>query len=103
MGFWDRMEEVINKGFATTKEILEKAKEKTKEVGEKGALKFQIMQLEHQTEKRLAQLGSKVYEILIKKGQKTVSKENPDIKPIIAQIQELEERINSTEKKLSSI
>jgi len=103
MGFWERMEEIINKGITTTRDVLDKARDKTKELGEKGSLKFQMMQLESQAEKRFAQLGSKVFELLVKEGKNTVSKSTEEIKSIIDEIKQLEEKIDGIEEKMKKL
>ena len=103
MGFLERMEVALNKGLATTKEILEKARDKTKELGEKGSLKFQVMQLENQAQKRLAKLGSKVYELLVKEERKTVSKQTAGIREILEEIGDIEEKIAKSEAKMKEM
>lgn len=103
MSFLKRMEGIISKGKATSKEVLEKAKDKTKELGEKGALKFKIMQLEKQTEKKFAQLGSKVYELLVKTDRNTVSEGTPEIKTCIKEIADLEKKLEENELLLKKL
>ena len=103
MSFLKRMEGIINKGMASSKEVLGKAKGKTKELGEKGALKIKIMQLEKQAEKNCAKLGTKVYEILVKMDKNTVSKSTPDIKSIIQEISQIEKKIDENEALLKKI
>ena len=84
----------------STKEVLDKAKEKTKELGEKGVVKFEIMQLEKQAEKRFAEIGRHVYEVLVKEGQQTISKGTTEIKHTLQEIEELERAIDEREKAL---
>ncbi|KKK51315.1 hypothetical protein LCGC14_3116190 [marine sediment metagenome] len=103
MSFLKRMEGIINKGMTTSKVALEKAKGKTKELSEKGTLKIKIMQLEKQAGKNCAQLGSKVYEILIKMNKNTVSKSTPEIKPIIQEISQIEKKIDENEALLKKL
>ncbi len=100
MNLWDRVQKVINQGVDTSKDFLEKAREKAQELGEKGLLKFDIMQLEHQTEKCLLQLGSKVFEIMIKDNKESVSKTDPAITKIIKEITDLEKKIEEKEESL---
>ncbi|HUT66811.1 MAG TPA: hypothetical protein VMZ05_11805 [Spirochaetota bacterium] len=101
MAFWDNMKKAVKEGLESTKEVLEKAKDKTKELGEKGVTKFEIMQLEKQAEKRFCRIGTHVYDILVKKGQNTISKGTPDIKKLIDEIQEIEKEIDKKEEELS--
>ena len=103
MSFLKRMEEIIDKGVSTSKEVLGKAKVKTKELGEKGTLKVKIMQLEKQAEKNFAKLGTKVYEILVIMEKNTVSKSTPDIKAIIQDITQIEKKIDENEALIKKI
>ncbi len=103
MSFRERMEKFLQKSVETSKEVLGKAKEKTREAGEKGALKIKIKKLENQAEKKLTMLGSKVYELLVEKGQSTISKGTADIKPLLSEIGDLEKDIEENEKQLKKL
>jgi phage terminase small subunit len=100
MAFWDKMKKAVKEGLETSKDVLEKAKDKTKELGEKGALKFEIMQLEKQAEKRFCKIGTHVYEVLVKDGQQKISKGTPEIKNLLQEIEEIENNIDQKEKEL---
>jgi hypothetical protein len=100
MGFFERSKKLISEGMMSTKEVLEKTKEKTKELGEMGVLKFAIKQLESQAEKRFAEIGRHVYEVLVKEGQQTISKGTAEIKKLLQEIEELERTIDEKEKAL---
>ena len=101
MGFWDKMEDVFNQGIQSSKEMLGKAKEKAKDLGEKGVLKYEIMQLEKQAEKKFGLLGSRVYEKLINKDQASVSKEV--FKDLLEDILDLKQRIEDKEEACNRI
>jgi hypothetical protein len=96
MGFWDRMEDVLNQGVESSKEMLGKAKEKAKDLGEKGVLKYEIMQLDKQAEHKLVQLGSRVFEKLVEKQQNAVTKEG--VQGLLQDIQDLRQRIEEKEE-----
>lgn len=101
MGFWDRMEELVNQGLEGSREILSKAKVKARDLGEKGLLKYEILQLERQAQAKLTKLGVQVYEKLALKGQGTVSREG--LRETIDEIQELKERIEEKERTLKEV
>jgi hypothetical protein len=103
MNLWDRVQKVVNQGVDTSKDFLEKAKVKAQELGEKGLLKFDIMQLENQTEKCLLQLGSKVFESFIKENKDTVSRTDTAISKIMNEITDLEKKIEEKEESLKKI
>jgi hypothetical protein len=100
MGFFERSKKLISEGMMSTKEVLEKAKEKSKELGGKGVIKFEIMQLEKQAEKRFAKIGRHVYEVLVKEGQQSISKGTTEIKRLLQEVEELESTIDEKEKAL---
>ncbi|UCF97968.1 MAG: hypothetical protein JSV89_00175 [Spirochaetaceae bacterium] len=101
MGFWDRMEQVVNQGLESSREILGKAREKAKDLGEKGLLRYEITQIERQAEKKFSQLGAAVYEKLVLKDQATVRKEA--VKEFLDDIQELKDRLERLESDLKKV
>jgi hypothetical protein len=103
MGFMDRMQETINQGLKTSRDLFGKAKEKAKDLGEIGVIKFEIMQLENQAEKHVAQLGSNVYRVLIEEEHNTVSRNTPDIKEVLGQIEDVKQQIEQKEADLKNM
>ncbi|MBN1525706.1 MAG: hypothetical protein JW904_14610 [Spirochaetales bacterium] len=103
MAFWERMKEVVEKGVETSKDILGKAADEAKKLGEKGVLKFEIMQLEKNAEKKLALLGTQVFEALVKQEKASISKGTSGIKELIEELEELEVRIDEKEEELKKI
>lgn len=103
MGFMDRMQETINQGLKTSRDLFGKAKEKAKDLGEIGVIKFEIMQLENQAEKLVAQLGSNVYRVLIDEEHNTVSRNTPDIKEVLNQIEDVKQQIEKKEADLKNV
>lgn len=103
MSFFDRMKKAMGDGFDTTKDFLGAAADRAKELGEKGVLKYEINRLEGETKRKFAELGNKVYQLLVEKEQNTVSKTNPDVAGFIKEITELEKRINDKEETLKKI
>jgi hypothetical protein len=103
MGIRERMEKIINKGIASSKEAIEKAKDKTKELGEKGVLKLKIMKLENQAEEQFAKLGAKVYEFLVEQGQHSVTKDTYRIKTLLREITDIEKEIDKNEELMKKL
>ena len=101
MKFKERIEKLINDGLETSKDVFQKAKEKTQELGDKGARKFEIVRLERQAEKRFAQLGALVFDVLVDQNQETISKRTPAIRQLIDDLTEIDKRIDENEKELS--
>ena len=103
MTFKERMDKLIGKSKVTTKEVIEKAKVKTKELKEKTSLKLEIRHQERQAEKKLASLGSIVYDIFVTKGQATISQGTADVKPLLQEIGEIEKKIDEAEAELKKL
>jgi len=103
MGFWERMKEAVDKGIETSRDVLGKAADKAKELGEKGVLKFEIMQLENQAQKKFAQLGAAVFEQLVKQGAESVSGETEGIKALIEELVKIEKKTDEKEEALKKI
>ncbi|MBN1686005.1 MAG: hypothetical protein JW852_05085 [Spirochaetales bacterium] len=103
MGFLDKLQETIDQGLKSSRELFGKAKEKAKDLGEIGVLKFEIKQLESQAEKLVAKLGSKTYEVLTVEGQQTVSSDTPGIKEILNAIAGVRKEIEAKEQQVRNI
>lgn len=103
MTFAEKMQVLINKGVAASKELANKAGEKAKDLGAMGALKLEIMQLQSHAEKLIAKLGTEVYATLVDANHATVSRETPAIRDILKDIEELRARIERKEKEYHSI
>lgn len=100
MGFLDKLQETIDQGLKSSKELFGKAKEKAKDLGESGVLRFEIKQLESQAEKLIAKLGSTVYEVLVVDEKKTVSGSTTGVKEILSAIAGVRSEIEAKEKLL---
>ena len=98
MAFWERMEKLLNKGIETSKEVVDKAKIKAKDLGDKGLLKYEMMQLEKQAERRLVQLGKTVYEGFVKNKKDHVSQSDASIQSQLCELEDIEKRINQREE-----
>ena len=103
MDFYERMKQAMTKGFETTRKGMEQATTKAKELGEKGVLKYEITRLEKEAERKFALLGGSVYRILSEKGQSTISQGTPEVKELLAEIKDLQQRIEEKEKTLSDV
>jgi len=100
MAFMDRVQETLNQGLKTSRDLFGKAKEKAKDLGEIGVLKFEIKQLENQAEKLMGQLGSRVYQVLVAEQHNTVSHSTGGVKDLLTEIEQIEKRIDEKEKQL---
>ena len=103
MTFSEKMQGIINKGAAVSRDLAFKARDKSRELGAKGVLKVEIFQLETHAEKLIAKLGNEVYASLMDRNQATVGKDSPAIKGILDEIEALRTQIEQKEKDYRSI
>lgn len=99
MTFAEKMNEVVGKGLAASREALVKAGTQAQTWGEMGVVKVEIIQLRSQAERVAAQLGAAVYTAFVERSVAEISAEEPEFKPLLkhladinAQIEEREER-----------
>ena len=103
MTFAERMQGIINKGVAATKDLASKAGEKAKDLGAMGVVKLEIMQLESHAEKVIARLGNEVYRALVEKNGTSVSRDTPLVSDMLKEIEGLRAKIDLKEKEYHSI
>ncbi len=103
MTFAEKMQDMINKGLAASKELAGKAGAKAKELGAKGILRIEILQLNSRIEKLTAKLGVEVYAAFVEKGQTNVSKDSPAVAKILAEIEEQRAAVERKENEYRQI
>jgi hypothetical protein len=103
MDFRKRMDELIDKGIATSKDLWGKAKDTARDLSQKGILTVEIGQLERQAHSELARLGSLVYDSLQNKKQPAVYPEELETKKLLEKIQELRASIEAKEEELRTL
>ena len=103
MGFWDRMKDVVDKGIETSRDVLGKATDKAKELGEKGVIKFEMIQLEREGEKKLIQLGTSVFDLLVKQEKASVTKGTAGIKETLEALADIEQKMDQKEEALKKM
>ena len=100
MTLWNRIEKVVEQGLDASRGVLDKAREGAKDLSEKGVLKFDLLQLERQSMKLMSRLGSEVYEAFSKRHQSTVSRNTAGVKELVAELADIERRIEEKEQAL---
>ena len=103
MAFLDRLQETIDQGLKSSRELFGKAKDKAKDLGEIGVLKFEIKQLENQAEKLIAKLGSKAYEELIVENRDSITGGTEGVKEILGAIAGVKSEIEEKEEAIKNI
>ncbi len=97
MNFMERIQDTLNKGLDSSREMFAKAREKAVDLGDKGVLKFEILQLENQAEKLVGKLGAVVYKALTESEDRAVTQDTPEVKELLDEIQEVKRRVAEKE------
>lgn len=100
MTFGEKMRDLVEQGVNVSKDFVSKAGAKAQDLGEKGVLKLEIMQLEGQAQKLIARLGSEAYTAFTDRAAESVSREDPVIKGLLAEIAGLRDSIELREAEL---
>jgi hypothetical protein len=103
MDFKKRMDDFIDKGIATSKELWGKAKDTARDLSQKGILTFEISQLERSAQAEMARLGSHVYDVLVNRKQQAIYPEEIEVKKLLDHIQEIRSGIESKEEELRKL
>lgn len=100
MDFRERVQETLNKGLKSSRELFDRARDKAKDLGEKSVIRIELTQLDSQVEKLFAKLGAAVYKRLIDEQHQTVSALSPEVKELLAELADVRARIEEKERQL---
>lgn len=89
---WDDIAKTIREGVDTVVE-------KTEELTKMGRTKVDIINIKRNVEKNFAELGGKVYHMIVEE-KKTQIAGNKEIKEVIARIKDLERQLDEKNKEL---
>jgi hypothetical protein len=102
MTFSERMRDLLEQGWAASKDFAIKAGEKAQDLGERGMLMLEIKQLENQAKKLISRLGNEIYAAFTERDQATVDRETEEIKKILDEIAKVKDGIEKKEFELKS-
>ena len=97
MTFSEKLKDVLEKGFDSSKDFLAKAGSQAQVWGEMGKLKFEILQLRTKAQSLTGRLGAEVYELLVEKGEPMIGAYSEGVAPLIEQLKNIEKEINEKE------
>jgi len=102
MTFGERMKELLEQGWAASKEFAIKAGEKAQDLGEKGILMWDIKQLENQAQKLISRLGSEAYTSFTERNQETIERGAVEFRTILDEITNIKDQIEKKDSELKS-
>jgi hypothetical protein len=103
MAFVKKLQGIIGKGIAASKQLANRVGGKANELAEKGALKIESAQMKSNLSKLLERLGNEVYHKLVDMDKDTVSRENPLMRELLDEIKDLRSRMALKEKEYHAI
>ena len=102
MTFNDQMKDILEQGWAASKDFAVKAGAKAQDLGERGILMLEIKQLENQAQRLLTQLGSEVYKTFTENEQESLERENTEVSNILEQLAVIKEAIDKKDAELKN-
>jgi hypothetical protein len=94
------MKEMLEQGWAVSKELAAKAGAKAQDLSERGLLMWDIKQLENQAQKLLTRLGNEAFIAFIDHEQNSIDREAVEIKTILDEITVVKNAIEKKEIEL---
>jgi len=102
MTFSERMKDLLEQGWAASKEFAVKAGAKAQDLGERGMLMWDIKQLENQAQKLLIRLGNEAYTAFTDRDLAVIDRESAEFKTILDEIAGIREQIEKKEYELKN-
>jgi len=102
MTFGDRMKDVLEQGWAASKDLAAKAGAKAQDLGERGILMLEIKQLENQAQKLLTRLGSEAYIAFTEHDKSAIDRDAVEVRTILGEIAVVKDSIEKKETELKS-
>jgi hypothetical protein len=100
MTFSERMKDMLEQGWAASKEFAIKAGAKAQDLGERGLLMWDIKQLENQAQKLLTRLGNEAYIAFTERDQAAIDRETVEFRTILDELAVVKEQIEKKEFEL---
>jgi hypothetical protein len=102
MTFSERMKDLVEQGWAASKEFAVKAGAKAQDLGERGLLMWDIKQLENQAQKLLTRLGNEAYIAFTDRNQTAIEREAVEFRTILNELAVIKEQIEKKEYELKN-
>ena len=102
MTFSERMKNILEQGWAASKEFAIKAGEKAQDLGERGILMWDIKQLENQAQKLITRLGSEAYIAFTERDQATIDRESIEFRSILEELALIRDQIDKKDAELKN-
>ena len=102
MTFSERMKDMLEQGWAASKDFAIKAGAKAQDLGERGMLMWDIKQLENQAQKQIVRLGNEAYAAFSDRDQPVIDRESVEFRTILNEIAIIKDQIEKKEAELKN-
>jgi len=102
MTFGERMKDVLEQGWAASKDLAVKAGAKAQDLGERGMLMLEIKQLENNAQKLITRLGNEAYIAFTEHDKNTIDRDAVEIRTILEEIAVVKDAMEKKEAELKS-
>ena len=102
MTFSERMKNLLEQGWAASKDFALKAGAKAQDLGEKGILMWDIKQLESQAQKLMSRLGNEVFTAFTERDQETIDRNAIEFRAILEEIAAVKDQIEKKDNDLKN-
>jgi len=102
MTFSERMKDLLEQGWAASKDLAVKAGAKAQDLGERGMLMWDIKQLENQAQKLLLKLGNETYIAFADRDQPIIDRETVEFRTILNELAVIKDQIEKKEFELKN-
>jgi hypothetical protein len=96
------MKELLEQGWAVSKDFAVKAGAKAQDLGERGILMLEIKQLEGQAQKLLTRLGNEAYSAFTDRNQTALERDNVQVIAILDELAIIKDAIEKKELDLQN-
>ncbi|MCF7927600.1 MAG: hypothetical protein K9L68_00805 [Spirochaetales bacterium] len=97
MRFFNVIQDALDQGIEASRLFVDKAKERTLVLGDRGVVRMEIMQLRHEVQKMLSDLGAQVYRVSNSGEDLSITLEHEElakrIKALREKVKEIDERV----------
>jgi len=102
MTFSERMKDVLEQGWAVSKDLASKAGAKAQDLGERGILMLEIKQLENQAQKLLTRLGNEAYIAFTEHDKSVIDRDTVEFRTILEEIAVVKDSMEKKETELKN-
>jgi len=102
MTFSERMKDLLEQGWAVSKDFAVKAGAKAQDLGERGILMLEIKQLEGQAQKLLTRMGNEAYIAFTERGQASIERDAVEFRTTLDELAVLKDAIEKKESELKN-